>query len=124
MTDDAEKIARLMAILEAAYPNANIREGTIDLWAGRFGRFKLEHLERTAARWIDAEKWFPSIAEFKALLERVTGLDQLVFEQPYHVPVGGIQALSERIHAEAYDRHPGQGLGLLGEGFGKIEGGR
>lgn len=56
-------VADLLAHLTAAYPTAKAEPDTALVWVQHLERFDVDDARAGVHRWIDREKWMPSIAE-------------------------------------------------------------
>lgn len=57
--------ARVIAFLAAAWPNQDLPEATIALWADTLDDIPVEYAVAVAKQIVKTDEWFPSIARFR-----------------------------------------------------------
>ena len=78
-------LAEVLNLLVDAYPHVEVNRGTIKLYAMRLAHFDLDDLRMAVLYHIDNSRYFPSIAEIKALTEKArkeSWLHQKQLSQP------------------------------------------
>lgn len=63
---DVKEIAAVVAYLNAAYPNIELPDETLAVWAEHIGHVQPDTALEAARSWVRTQKWFPSISEFLA----------------------------------------------------------
>jgi hypothetical protein len=65
-----EEARALVGVLIAAYPNANLEQATVDLYARHFETWDFSVGSEAIHDWVLESQWFPTIAELKAVYDR------------------------------------------------------
>lgn len=84
------EIIKLLKALRAAYPNVKIAdaEGTVDAWELAFGEDNAEVIYKAARYHMNSCKFFPTIADIRAGINR----GALLYGSPVATPKKGIEA--------------------------------